>query len=133
MGIFDKFSKLSKMTVRDLLNEKQTVDKIVNMKISGEGNRIPTVKDDGLTDRERMENIGLKLYEWSTCGDERVRPSHALMEGKLCKWTDPTVYSSDGGKTWKLRPKGSVSFHPGEDKDCRCCALSYEKELFGEM
>jgi hypothetical protein len=27
---------------------------------------------EGLTNQERMEKAGLKLYVWSTCGDERV-------------------------------------------------------------
>jgi hypothetical protein len=93
--------------------------------------KIETVKDDQRTDRKRMEDTGLKLYVWSTCGDERVRPSHALMDGKLCKWADPTVYSSNGGKAWKSRPKGAVLGHPGEEDGCRCTALSYEKELLG--
>jgi hypothetical protein len=84
-------------------------------------------------ERERMESAGLKLYEWSTCGDERVRPSHALMDRKLCRWSDPAVYSDDEGKTWKARPQGAPLVHPGEEEGCRCTALSYEKEIVGEI
>jgi len=78
--------------------------------------------------RRQMEECGLKLYEWSTCGDERVSPAHALMEGKICKWADPTVCSTNG-KTWKPRPKGAPHAHPGEEEGCRCTAMSYSKEL----
>jgi len=90
------------------------------------------LKKLALENRERMEADGLKLYEWSTSLDERVRPSHALMEGKLCKWADSAVYSTDGGKTWKPRPSGATLTHPGEEEGCRCTALSYEKELLGD-
>lgn len=83
--------------------------------------------------REQMESAGLKFYVWSTCGDERVRPSHALMEGKLCRWSAPEVCSDDGGRTWKGRPKGAPRYHPGEDEECRCTALSYEPEITGEI
>jgi hypothetical protein len=62
-------------------------------------------KYEALENKKRMQEAGLKLYEWSTCNDERVRPSHTLMEGKICKRADPTVYSTDGGKSWKARPK----------------------------
>ena len=89
------------------------------------------LKELALQNRQQMESQGLKLYMWSTCADERVRASHALMEGKLCKWADSTVYSTNGGKTWKPRPAGAVLLHPGEDEGCRCTALSYEKELLG--
>jgi hypothetical protein len=92
----------------------------------------------------RMEQAGLTMYIWSTAQDERVRgnpaghfpnarPSHYLMEGLLCRWSDPSVYSDDGGKTWKPRPSGAVMLHPGHDIQCRCTALSYWDELVGEV
>jgi uncharacterized protein with gpF-like domain len=81
--------------------------------------------------KKHMKELGLKLYEWSTASDERVRPSHVLMEGKICKWDDSTVCSIDG-RTWKPRPEGAPIVHPGEEDGCRCVALSYEKELIGE-
>jgi hypothetical protein len=92
----------------------------------------------------RMEQAGLTMYIWSTAQDERLRgnpaghypnakPSHYLMEGLLCQWSDSTVYSDDGGKTWKPRPSGAVLLHPGRDIQCRCTALSYWDELVGEV
>ena len=91
-----------------------------------------TLKDLADETRRRMEAEGLKLYVWSTCGDERVRPSHAFLNDKLCKWSDPAVYSINGGKTWIPRPKGAALSHPGEEEGCRCTALSFGEELFGE-
>ncbi|MDR1301109.1 MAG: hypothetical protein LBK43_01385 [Treponema sp.] len=92
----------------------------------------------------RMEQAGLTMYIWSTAQDERVRgyegghypnarPSHHLMEGLLCRWSDPAVCSDDKGKTWKPRPSDAVLLHPGRDIQCRCAALSYWEELVGEV
>jgi|GEM_PF-277516 len=63
-------------------------------------------------------------YIWSTCKDERVRPQCAAMEGKLCLWADPTVYSRDKGKTWIPRPEGASLTHPHEWDGCRCSAYT---------
>ena len=89
-------------------------------------------KLNGIITQKRMEDIGLTMYEWSSSSDERVRESHALMDGKLCRWDDATVYSEDGGKTWKPRPSGAVLMHPGMDYQCRCCALAWFNELIDE-
>jgi SPP1 gp7 family putative phage head morphogenesis protein len=88
---------------------------------------------NGQVTQARMEAAGLEMYIWSTSGDERVRSSHALMDGLLCRWDDASVYSDDGGKTWKPRPLGAVLVHPGEDIQCRCTALSYWDELVDEV
>ena len=72
----------------------------------------------------RSETLGSDTYIWSGSMDERERTSHKVMEGKLCKWSDPTVYSDDDGKTWKKRSAiGGVELHPGKDYNCRCDAL----------
>jgi SPP1 gp7 family putative phage head morphogenesis protein len=89
-------------------------------------------KLNGMVTQARMESIGLDMYIWSTSGDERVRPSHEMMDGGLCLWSDSSVYSQDGGKTWIDRPAGAVLLHPGQDYQCRCTALSYWDELVGE-
>ncbi|EDB6599538.1 hypothetical protein AHR24_22665 [Salmonella enterica subsp. diarizonae] len=70
--------------------------------------------------------LGLDLYEWGGTGDERERDSHFVLNGMLCKYSDPTVYSDDGGKTWKKRSTiGAFIGKPGEDYQCRCLALPY--------
>jgi uncharacterized protein with gpF-like domain len=101
-------------------------------------------KLNGHISQRRMESAGLSMYIWSTSGDERVRgdpggffpdsvPSHYAMDGLLCRWDDPTVYSDDGGKTWRDRPSGAVKLHPGDDYQCRCTALAYWNEIVDEV
>ena len=58
-------------------------------------------KLNGTITQKRMQDIGLELYVWSGSSDERERESHVAMNNKLCRWDDATVYSDDGGKTWK--------------------------------
>jgi SPP1 gp7 family putative phage head morphogenesis protein len=75
--------------------------------------------------QSRNQALGLDTYIWSTSGDERVRDTHTAMNGKLCKWDDPTVYSDDDGQTWKPRSAiGGVEEHPGKDYQCRCVSMS---------
>jgi hypothetical protein len=101
-------------------------------------------KLNGQVTQARMEAVGLDMYVWSTSGDERVRgdpgglypnarPSHYAMDGRLCQWDNPTVYSEDGGKHWIPRHSDWVQLHPGYDYNCRCTALSYWNELIGEV
>jgi SPP1 gp7 family putative phage head morphogenesis protein len=80
----------------------------------------------------RQEEIGVTKYIWRTSRDERVRgrpgglysnarPRHWQLEGKYCRWDDPTVYSTDKGRTWKKRSNLEVvELHPGIDYQCRC-------------
>lgn len=89
-------------------------------------------KLNGTITQKRMQDIGLTMYEWGSSSDERVRQSHAIMDGKLCRWDDATVYSEDGGKTWKPRPAGAVLMHPGMDYQCRCTAYTWFNELIDE-
>lgn len=74
----------------------------------------------------RSKALGSETYVWSGVMDERhkKRKDHLVMDGKLCKWSDPTVYSDDDGKTWKKRSAiGAVELHAGRDYNCRCVAL----------
>jgi SPP1 gp7 family putative phage head morphogenesis protein len=89
-------------------------------------------KLNGQITQARMESVGLEMYEWSTAQDERVRDSHADLEGMICRWDDFSVYSEDG-KTWKDRPSDWCPYHPGQDIQCRCTALSYWAELVEEV
>lgn len=87
----------------------------------------------------RQTNLGIDTYIWKTANDERVvgRPggkypkisklhrNHWMMQGLLCKWEDPTVYSDDKGKTWKKRLQEMPQVHPGVDIMCRCRAAPY--------
>ena len=90
-------------------------------------------KLNGNITEAQMQEIGLDLYVWSTAYDDRVRDSHAVMEGLLCRWDDASVCSYDNVKTWEPRPSGAVDLHPGQDIQCRCVALSFYPELEAEM
>lgn len=90
-------------------------------------------KLNGQITQAQMEEVGLDLYVWSTSYDDRVRDSHALMEGLLCRWDDASVCSYDNGKTWVPRPAGAVDLHPGQDIQCRCVALAFYPELTAEI
>ena len=89
-------------------------------------------KLNGQITQMRQESIGLTMYVWETAGDERVRSTHYPMDGLLCNWDDSTVFSEDGGKTWRDRPMGAVQLHPGQDYQCRCTATAFYQELVGE-
>lgn len=90
-------------------------------------------KLNGQITQAQMEEIGLDMYVWSTAFDDRVRDSHAVMEGILCRWDDASVCSYDGGKTWVPRPSNAVQLHPGQDIQCRCVGLAYYPELTAEI
>ena len=90
-------------------------------------------KLNGQITQAQMEEIGLDMYIWSTAFDDRVRDSHAAMEGLLCRWDDASVCSYDGGKTWVDRPSAAVQLHPGQDIQCRCVGLAYYPELTAEI
>lgn len=90
-------------------------------------------KLNGQITQAQMEEIGLDMYVWSTSYDDRVRDSHAVMEGLVCRWDDASVVSYDGGKTWVDRPSDAVQLHPGQDIQCRCVGLAYYPELTAEI
>lgn len=90
-------------------------------------------KLNGQINQAQMEELGLDLYVWSTAYDDRVRDSHSIMEGLLCRWDDANVCSYDNGKTWVSRPSGAVLLHPGQDIQCRCVGLAFYPELIAEM
>lgn len=53
----------------------------------------------------RQINAGMEEYIWTTKKDKRVRPRHALREGRCYKWSEPP---DDGHPGWPIR--------------CRCTA-----------
>lgn len=89
--------------------------------------------------RGRMSDAGLETYVWETAMDERVRglpggrysnalPSHWIMQGKICRWDDPTLWKNAQGE-WEKRPSNAPYNHPGQDILCRCVALPNWGEL----
>lgn len=58
--------------------------------------------------RIRHEQAGVTSYKWLTSRDERVRPRHRELEGKIYKYGEPT--GAEGG------------LQPGQPIRCRCVA-----------
>lgn len=59
----------------------------------------------GQVQHARQTAVGITHYYWRTSLDERVRPSHQVLEGKRIAWDDPP---EEG--------------HPGHPINCRCTA-----------
>lgn len=92
--------------------------------------RDQTSKLNSSLTKMRSRNLGLELYEWSSSADENVRTSHEVLDGMLCRYDDPTIYSDDDGKTWKSRSSiGGFIGDPGEDIQCRCVGLAVLDEI----
>jgi SPP1 gp7 family putative phage head morphogenesis protein len=68
--------------------------------------RDQTLKLNGQINRHRQLAVGVEEYIWDTSGDERVRESHARLDGQKFSWHAPP----------------SVG-HPGQDFQCRCTAI----------
>ena len=96
--------------------------------------RDQTGKMFAILDKTRQTSAGIEMYIWRTSKDQAVvgRPgglypkgnkkhgNHWKMEGKYCRWDDPTVFSEDEGRTWKKRTSEMPKKHPGEEIQCRC-------------
>ena len=54
----------------------------------------------------RQNELGIQSYQWSTSGDERVRPSHRANNNRIFQWGKPPLTGN-----------------PGEDILCRCVAI----------
>jgi len=78
-----------------------------------------------------MQAIGVESYFWKVIMDEKLRgnpegkyknsnPSHYVMEGLLCRFDDPLVYSEDKGKTWIMKHGKMELKHYGQASNCRC-------------
>lgn len=86
--------------------------------------RDQTSKLNGSLTKVRSQALGSKTYIWSGVADERERASHYALNGALCRWDDPSVYSDDNGETWQPRKRiGAFIGHPSDDYNCRCSAL----------
>lgn len=86
--------------------------------------------------KKEYEEVGMPYYIWQTAMDERVRgnptgrypkaiPSHWIMQGLLMKWEDRSVFSDDGGKTWKKKTPMMELLHVGEAIACRCVPVPF--------
>lgn len=76
--------------------------------------RDQTLKVNGAITEIRQRGAGVEKYVWSTSLDERVRETHAALEGQTFSWDSPPEVG-----------------HPGEDFQCRCVAVPVIEGLEG--
>lgn len=83
--------------------------------------RDQVLKLNGQLTQLRQTNAGISKYIWTTSGDERVRETHAELDGSVQSWADPPVVNDDGDTA-----------NPGDDYQCRCTAYPVLDELDGD-
>lgn len=127
--------------------ENRTLQKQIKEEFNVSDNRAKVIARDQSSKMNtsisamRQQAVGIDMYVWKTVRDQRVvgkpggmykynpkndkHKNHYIMEGKICRWDDPTVYSDDGGKTWKARTEEMPKNHPGDDILCRCRPAPY--------
>lgn len=66
----------------------------------------------GTVNEARHTAAGITHYRWITSRDERVRPDHAALEGKVFAYENPPIVDVATGRR----------HHPGQDFQCRCTA-----------
>jgi hypothetical protein len=127
---------------------EETVDQIMKLSDKMTGYRARVIARDQVgklqyaITRQQFETIGMDGYIWTSSRDERVRgnpfgiypkavPSHWEIDGKICKYSNPTVYSEDGRK-WEPRTGLMPLVHPGQAILCRCTASPYWLPLIEE-
>lgn len=67
--------------------------------------RDQTNKFNGQLTQLRQQELGITSYVWTTSQDERVRPTHRVLDGESFTWE-----------------KGPKIGHPGSEINCRCIA-----------
>ncbi len=116
-------------TIRDM--EKDISDKFgVSRRKARLIARDQTGKLNSALTEIRQKRVGIEEYIWNDASDERVRDSHKALDGKICRWDDPTVYRNPGEAEWRKRSSiGGVEKHPGAEIQCRCWAEPIMEDL----
>lgn len=79
----------------------------------------------------QQQEVGITQYRWNTVHDERVRKDHRAMEGRICRWDDPTVYLNESTGKWESRKNiGGTLVHVGVDVQCRCNSIAIVEGIF---
>lgn len=121
--MFPKGSDTSLVADINAINRKYTTKKARFIARNETGNLNAAIQ------RGQMEGAGFEMYTWMAMLDGVTRDKHRAMNGMVCRWDDPTVYSDDGGKTWKKRTSEMYVGVPGQDYNCRCTAVPFDPEL----
>ena len=66
--------------------------------------------------RERYLDAGYEYYRWRCTMDERSRPMHKALDGRVFMFGDPPITDERGNRN-----------EPGEDFNCRCVAIPLTK------
>jgi SPP1 gp7 family putative phage head morphogenesis protein len=74
--------------------------------------RDQTAKLNAALTKYQQTDAGITHYKWSDSRDSRVRESHKRLNGRIFSWDNPPE-TEHGRKC-----------HPGQDYQCRCCALA---------
>lgn len=75
--------------------------------------------------KQRQQSLGIKRFKWLTSHDERVRDTHAALDGKIFDW--------DTGASGSGVPSGMVGLKPGEDFNCRCTSTFVKEDLLAAL
>ena len=100
--------------------DQQALSKVLNreFKVTGSNlrrlTRDQTSKAVGQLTQARHQQLGIQEYTWRTAQDERVRPTHQVLDGTPQRWNSPP----------------SVG-HPGQDIQCRCVPIPLIPEALG--
>jgi len=95
-------------TVEDLADEIERIGDVTESRAALIA-RDQTSKLNSAFNRVRQTSIGVERYEWQTAEDERVRDSHAALDGRIFDWDAPPTVDGEPA-------------HPGEPINCRCVA-----------
>ena len=100
--------------------DKQALSKVLNREYGVSGSNLrrltrdQTSKAIGQLTQARHQQIGISEYTWRTAQDERVRPTHQVLDGTPQRWDSPP----------------SVG-HPGQDISCRCVPIPIIEKVDG--
>jgi len=107
----DMFADLEAEVLKAVAQGRTDLAKILEQRFGVAENRAKLIARDqvaklnGKITEHRQTSLGIKKYQWSSSGDERVRKTHRALDGKVFEWSDPP-------------PEG----HPGMPIACRCTA-----------
>lgn len=91
--------------------------------------RDQTTKLNSSLTKLRQQSAGIETYRWQTSNDERVRESHRIMDGRVCSWSDPTIWLNERTGKWEKRPSTATQEHPGQPIQCRCVAIPRMEDI----
>jgi SPP1 gp7 family putative phage head morphogenesis protein len=113
-GVLDETRGQDVGDIREALRDRVDVSRSRAQFIA----RDQTLKLNGQINEHRQRSAGVAKYTWSTSHDERVRESHAALDGQVFSWDDPPETNDDGDTN-----------NPGQDFNCRCVGVPYLEEL----